>query len=305
MKEQDYFNFTMEPGKSMTSRKIINSGDPLVSIITPYYNADKYIKQTAISILNQTFPFWEWIIVDDGSTKENTKSVLEEIRNIDTRIRVVYQENAGPAAARYFGTKNARANIIFCLDADDLIDNTMLECGYFTLLTNKEAKFAYSSICTFGDKNYLYNPMFDTMKEKKENLVSVASFIYKDIFLQEKKYNHLPKGEHEDWYMWLSFLSKGYKPVRMNYYGFWYRRLDSGRLNSINSDKKKSRIAEKYIKDVAKKVNNKVGAIQFPSSEYNFDTYPIEFEWDRPAINVKDYFVFFHGLLWVELIFLT
>ena len=149
MKEQNNFNFILEPGRILKDRNSINFGEPLISIITPYYNADKYIKQTAYSILNQTFPYWEWIIVDDGSSKENTKQILEEIKLLDGRIKVLYKENSGPAATRYYGVENAKSDIIFCLDSDDLIDNTMLECGYFTLLTNPNASFAYSSICTF------------------------------------------------------------------------------------------------------------------------------------------------------------
>ena len=287
MKEQEIFDFRLEPGKERTVRKILYSGDPLISIVTPYYNADKYINQTANSILNQTFPYFEWIIVDDGSTDENAKRKLKDLKEIDARIRILYQENSGPAAARYFGAKMAKSDIIFCLDADDLIDNTMLECGYFTLLTNQDAAFAYTPICTFGDNNYLYSPMFDTLKEKKENIISVASFIRKGYFLSVKKYAHLPKEVHEDWYMWLYFLAKGIKPIRMNFYGFWYRRMNSGRLNSINSSKKNSKMAEEYLDQYRKKIKYRVGAIQFPSSDYSFDTYPNDFSWNKPPINIK------------------
>ena len=288
MKEQENFDFSKEPGSFISKRKIINSGEPLISIVTPYYNADKYIEQTTISILNQTFPFWEWIIVNDGSTNTNTEEVLKNICNKDSRIRVLNKKIGGPAAARYYGVQNSKSDIIFCLDADDLIDNTMLECGYFSLLTNPMASFAYTSICTFGDDNYLYSPLFDTMAERKENLISVAAFIRKEDFLSVKDYPTLPKGVHEDWYMWLSLLSRKCIPIRMNFYGFWYRRMNTGRLNSINSDKKKSKIAEKYIKNKGNKIKERVGAIQFPTScNYDFDTYPNQIEWKKAPINVK------------------
>ena len=288
MKEQDNFDFSKEPGKSISKRRIINSGPPLISIITPYYNAGKYIKQTVISILNQTFPFWEWIIVNDGSTDPNTEDILKCVCDMDSRIKVLNKKNGGPAAARYYGVQNSKSDIIFCLDADDLINNTMLECGYFSLLTNQKASFAYTPICTFGDYNYLYSPLFDTIAEKKENLISVAAFIRKETFLSVKDYPLLPKGVHEDWYMWLSLLTKGCVPIRMNFYGFWYRRMDAGRLNSINSDKEKSKIAEKYIKNIGKKINQKVGAIQFPTTcNYSFDTYPEQLDWNRKPINEK------------------
>lgn len=58
------------------------------------------------------------------------------------------------------------------------------------------------------------------------------------MFLSVKEYPLLPKGVHEDWYMWLTLLSRKCIPIRMNFYGFWYRRMNSGRLNSINTDRK-------------------------------------------------------------------
>lgn len=287
MKEQ-YFDFNAQPGKKLKDRKIINTGKPLISVITPYYNAEKFIEQTAISILNQTFPYWEWIIVNDGSTNENTSEVLNKIASLDDRIKIFNKENGGPAKARYYGAQHAISDIIFTLDADDLIDNTMLECGYLTLYTNKDATWAYSSIATFGDENYLYNLLFDTFKEKKENLIAVASFIRKEAFLELKEYCNLPKEVHEDWYMWLSFLAKGYKPVKMNFYGFWYRRMNTGRLGTINSNKEKTKIAEKYLDKVRKKVNKRVGAIQFPSScRYDFSSYPVPIDIGKPPINIK------------------
>lgn len=282
------FDFQNQPGLYRSTRKIIYTGKPLISIITPYYNAKKYIKQTAFSILNQTFPYWEWIIVNDGSTDKDTEKVLNEIASLDSRIKIFNKENGGPAKARFYGVKKATADIVFTLDADDLIDNTMLECGYITLLTNKDATWAYTQIATFGKDNYLYKPLFDTFKEKKENLIAVASFIRKEAFLEIEEYNNLPKEVHEDWYMWLSFLARGYKPVRMSFYGFWYRRLDAGRLGTINSNKEKTKIAEEYLEKVRKDVKKRVGAIQFPATcRYDFSSYPIPIDIGKPPINIK------------------
>ena len=128
------FNFDLKPGRKLSDRKILNDGEPLISIVTPYYNAEKFIEETYISIMNQTFPYWEWIRVNDGSTNENTDKVLSELSSRDSRIRVLNKENGGPAKARYYGVQNAKADIIFTIDADDLIVNTMLECGYFTTI---------------------------------------------------------------------------------------------------------------------------------------------------------------------------
>ena len=67
--EEVFFDYEKEPGKKV--KDIIAKGDkkPLVSIITSYYNASSYMMQTINCVLNQTFPFWECIIVNDGSTR--------------------------------------------------------------------------------------------------------------------------------------------------------------------------------------------------------------------------------------------
>ena len=62
--------------------------NPIISIVTPYFIAEEYIEETARSVLSQTFPFFEWIIVDDGSSKE-AKEKLKEIEKLDSRIRLL------------------------------------------------------------------------------------------------------------------------------------------------------------------------------------------------------------------------
>ena len=81
--EEQNFDYTLEPGKELVAEPAIYDGSkPLISIITAYYNCKDYIMQTFNSVLNQTFPYWEWVIVNDGSTEEGTE--IEE-ENIDPR----------------------------------------------------------------------------------------------------------------------------------------------------------------------------------------------------------------------------
>ena len=87
--EEKYFDYSMIPGKELNLNQSINDKEPIISIITGYYNAKKYIRQTANSIINQTFPYWEWIIINDGSTEEGTKETLEEIDSLDNRIKIL------------------------------------------------------------------------------------------------------------------------------------------------------------------------------------------------------------------------
>lgn len=89
---------------------------PLVSVIIPTYDRSSIIGRTIENVLQQTYSNIEIIVVDDGST-DDTQSVL---KSYGERIRLVAQENAGPAAARNHGIKVARGEIISFQDSDDL-----------------------------------------------------------------------------------------------------------------------------------------------------------------------------------------
>ncbi|MEG5171860.1 glycosyltransferase [Microcoleus sp. B3-D7] len=88
---------------------------PRVSVIIPAYNADRYIAQAVESVISQTYKNWEIIVVDDGST-DDTRQVLQPYVE---KIRYVYQENQGVAAARNRGIQESRGELIAFLDQDD------------------------------------------------------------------------------------------------------------------------------------------------------------------------------------------
>ena len=68
-----FFDYKKEPGLKLDIQaENFNNIKPLVSIITSYYNSDEFLWQTFNCVLNQTFPYWEWIIVDDGSTSKKS-----------------------------------------------------------------------------------------------------------------------------------------------------------------------------------------------------------------------------------------
>lgn len=88
---------------------------PQVSVIIPAYNCERYVAQAVESVLQQTYPNIEIIVIDDGS-KDNTRDVLEPYFD---RIRYVYQDNQGVATARNHGIALAQGELIAFLDADD------------------------------------------------------------------------------------------------------------------------------------------------------------------------------------------
>lgn len=266
------FDYKLEPGKE---RKMIKFEEtefkPKITIITAYYNGHKYIDQTINSVLNQTFPFWEWIIVNDGSTNEESINKLKEIEKIDKRIKVLSKENSGLAATRDYGAYKSDKNseYLFFLDDDDLIHPTYLECAYATLQTNKEAAWAYTDVVNFEGMEFKWIKWFDSEVEKKENLLVATALIRKKDFFEVNGYELREKAVNEDWNLWLKLLAVEKRPVRMNFDGFWYRRKKEG--SELQRSKENINRALEIVRDTGKKIKKDVEAIQYPKQDYDWE----------------------------------
>lgn len=95
-----------------------------ISIVIPLFNKSSYIERTITSVINQTYQNFEIIVVDDGSTDDGIKKIL----NIgDSRIKLIRQKNAGVSVARNNGIISAKAELIAFLDADDEWDSNFLQ----------------------------------------------------------------------------------------------------------------------------------------------------------------------------------
>ena len=91
-------------------KKYTNEYGPLVSIIVPIYNAEKYLKDCLESIKNQTYKNIEVIMVDDGS-KDGSAGIARRYASSDSRFIYILQENSGVSVARNTGLKRLRASI--------------------------------------------------------------------------------------------------------------------------------------------------------------------------------------------------
>lgn len=100
--------------------------NPKVSVIVPTYNAEIYIKECILSIINQTYKNIELIIVDDGS-KDKTSNIINEIIRNDDRIKLITQKNSGPSNARNRGIEESTGEYLVFVDADDKIDNIYID----------------------------------------------------------------------------------------------------------------------------------------------------------------------------------
>ena len=95
--------------------------DELVSVIVPVYNVEKYLPKCIDSILNQTYPHLEVLLVDDGSTDESGR-ICDEYAAKDDRVRVVHKENGGQGSARNMALDVMKGEFVAFVDSDDYIE---------------------------------------------------------------------------------------------------------------------------------------------------------------------------------------
>ena len=105
-----------------------------VAIIIPVYNAEKFLKYSVESMLNQTYSNLEIVLVNDGST-DKSGLLCDEYAQKDNRVKVIHVDNGGQSKARNIGVKNATADWVMFLDSDDYYEKTSVE--YLVKLRDK------------------------------------------------------------------------------------------------------------------------------------------------------------------------
>ena len=258
------FDYSKEPGKKLLERKLNTEGRPLVSIITPYYNAGTYFEQTYNCVLNQTFPWFEWIIVNDGSTKQEDVALLEEFAEKDNRIKVYHKVNGGQSSARNLGIAKSATDIVIPLDADDLVEPNFVEYLYWGLYFNPDAAWCYTDSVGFGTQEYLWKKSFSAAYMKVNNILVCTAAIRKQALTEVGGYPEAQHAFDEDWALWLLLLQKGYFPVHLSTESFWYRRTKTGMSATVRADKTLEKKSAELIKGFAEKVDTTVEAKEYP-----------------------------------------
>ena len=147
------------------------SNNPLVSILIPSYNAEKWLAETVESALAQTWHNKEIIIVDDGS-KDNSLSIAKRYES--SQIKVIAQENRGASSARNRALKEAQGDFIQYLDADDLLNPQKIEDQVRLLQQNESSMLAACGTVHFFDgetpENGIYSDGFPFIVDSDDPL---------------------------------------------------------------------------------------------------------------------------------------
>ena len=167
-----------------------------VSIITPSWNSEKYIKKTIESVQNQTYLNWEMIIVDDCSS-DNTVKIVQEISKKDPRVRILKQNtNGGAAKARNRSLNEATGRYIAYLDADDIWKPSKLE-KQIQFMKEHKCGFSCASYEVIDDEGNTLNkevhmlPSVDYVGFLTNNLLQTVGIMV-DTSIVDKKYLVMP-----------------------------------------------------------------------------------------------------------------
>lgn len=127
------------------------SYEPIISIIVPAYNVEKYIEECISSIEKQKFVSYEIIIIDDGST-DSTPLICEQLKEKYANIIVIHQVNKGSSEARNIGIQQAKGDYILFIDSDDFITDNSLESIHMCIQNNNNPEIVISGFQEYHDE---------------------------------------------------------------------------------------------------------------------------------------------------------
>jgi glycosyltransferase involved in cell wall biosynthesis len=252
-----------------------------ISVIIPAYNAENYIERTLNSIINQSFQAYEIIVIDDGSTDNTYKIVKEKFPS----IKLFWQKNQGPSAARNYGIRIAAGDWITFLDADDEYMPDLLE-NYFKILNQKKdivwccAPYiiktkGYELIISYKG-NQLKNNIIDNILLAYTDfnykiiaeLISTCSVIIKKEIFNEIGYFNTNFKLGEDIDLWFRISMKYPKIGYLDNISFVYNRINNNSLTkrSQNSNDlleiiKRINYSWNYTKDI--EIKEKIDQLKY------------------------------------------
>ncbi|EGT3601053.1 glycosyltransferase family 2 protein [Clostridium perfringens] len=186
--------------------------DNLVSIITPVYNAERFIGETINSVINQEYKNWEMILVDDCS-KDNSENIIKQFAKNDKRIKYIkLSENSGAAISRNIAIQNAKGRYIAFLDSDDIWTSDKLKVQ-INFMKKNNIGFSFSSYEVMDEGGELINrtinvPEKISYKEYLKNtIIGCLTVVIDRKICGEFEVVNIRK--NQDMATWLSILKKG------------------------------------------------------------------------------------------------
>lgn len=240
--------------------------EKLVSIVTPVYNASRFIEQTILSVMNQTYQQWEYWLINDCSS-DHSCEIIQKYAEIDSRIHLVnLEKNSGAAVARNKGLSLAQGSYVAFIDSDDIWHPDKLQLQ-ISFMQEQDHAFTYTNLALISEEGELIKEQMDlplkfTYHELLKNTAIACSSVVIDIDRIGKFQMPLVR-KGQDTATWLKLMREKHLaayglPHVLNY----YRQVS----NSISSNK---------IQALKRTWNTyyRLEKLSFPQAAYYFSHY--------------------------------
>lgn len=282
---------------------------PLVSVIIPCYNVEKYLKQCLDSVVNQTLKDIEIICINDGSTDKSLQ-ILTEYAEKDKRIKVISKHNSGYGASMNIGLDNATGKYIGIVEPDDYIELNMYEVLY-NIAIKTDVDFVKSDFYQFSEELVQHKILLDYSNNHYERIIRTENEktifnirmntwtgIYKNEFIKcnHIRYNETPGARYQDQGFWFQTMIYAKLIYIVNQPFYHYRFFQTNSTNNPNGiDWIKTEY--QYILDILNK-NSKL-KIKFLGMYTKFDFNNILFNYKKldnktkrkKLYEIRDYFI--------------
>jgi len=230
---------------------------PLVSIIMPCYNHGAYLMEALESVKKQSYPNYEIILINDGSTDTETLALLDKLSDEAT---VIHQENAGPSVARHRGIQEAKGKYLFFLDSDNRVKSEYIGKGVAIMEANPKIGIVYSDAEVLGGNRRITKSAFNIYLLVFANNMDLCSVMRKQAYDDTPGFDsYLSKLGLEDWELWFSLYDAGWQFHYIPEVLFDYRVADESRTHQVankNIDKIVSHIYQKHSKLIFEKYSD-------------------------------------------------
>ena len=144
---------------------------PLISVILPVYNVEKYLSECMTSLFDQTYENLEFVMVDDGSTNKECSKMCDEFLKKDKRVVVFHKGNGGLSDARNYGIKKAKGQYVTCVDPDDIVDKDYVKYHCKMSICQHRVHYDNGNVKNLGSKG----------DEKMSNKHCLERMLYHDV----------------------------------------------------------------------------------------------------------------------------
>lgn len=197
---------------------------PRVSVVIPCFKQARFLGEAVHSVLAQSYPDLEVVVVDDGSP-DDTTVVTRRLQRFhrDACIRLVRKPNGGLSSARNAGIAFSKGELILPLDADDSIQPTYVERLVAALDANPDVSIAYGAQQNFGaDETFHRHDPYDFRRETIQNVIGVASMFKRAAWEAVGGYCE-ELDSYEDWDFWIGCGERGHHAIHVPEAVFNYR----------------------------------------------------------------------------------